>query len=108
MSRFQQRLQSRCAGWGVDVVTAQEDGHDATLDPIILDRAGELGRVIFSRDDDFLREATRRLKAGEPFGGVVYSHQLALSVGECVRDLHLIAVASEPEEYRNRVVYLPL
>jgi len=58
---------------GVDVLTAQEDAHDATTDPTVLDRVGALGRVIFSRDDDFLREATRRLGAGVAFGGVIYT-----------------------------------
>jgi predicted nuclease of predicted toxin-antitoxin system len=47
---------------GIDVLTAQEDGFDETPDPLVLDRAGELGRVLFTRDDDFLREAAARLR----------------------------------------------
>ena len=45
---------------GVDVLTAQEDGAATMDDPDLLDRAGELGRVIFTQDQDFLREAHRR------------------------------------------------
>jgi len=60
---------------GVDVLTAAED--DARLpDPDLLDRASALGRVLFSRDADLLREATRRLAGGIPFLGVIYAHQL--------------------------------
>jgi len=45
---------------GVDVMTAQEDGAGELLDPELLDRATELGRVLFTQDDDLLREAKRR------------------------------------------------
>ena len=93
---------------GVDVITAQEDGYDAAPDPEVLDRAGELGRVVFTRDDDFLREGTRRLRGRESFIGVIYSHQMNLSIGECIRELELIAFATETKEYLNRVEYLPL
>jgi len=48
---------------GVDVVTAYEDGASTLSDPELLDRASELKRVLFSEDDDFLAEATRRLTA---------------------------------------------
>lgn len=44
---------------GVDVLTVQEDERLGTPDPILLDRATELQRVMFSRDDDFLAEAHR-------------------------------------------------
>jgi predicted nuclease of predicted toxin-antitoxin system len=44
----------------VDVLTVQEDGLAGTPDPILLDRAMELGRVMFSQDQDFLIEAKRR------------------------------------------------
>jgi hypothetical protein len=42
------------------------------------------------------------------FVGVVYAHQLRITIGRCVQDLELIAKASEPEELANRVEYLPL
>lgn len=93
---------------GVDVLTAQEDGTSKLDDPILLDRATELGRLLFTRDDDLLREANLRQQTGVPFAGVVYAHQLNISIGECVSDLELITLASEPEEYMECVVYLPL
>jgi predicted nuclease of predicted toxin-antitoxin system len=45
---------------GIDVLTAQEDGTAELDDPALLDRAGELGRIVFTRDRDFLVEAVRR------------------------------------------------
>ncbi|MBI4605275.1 MAG: DUF5615 family PIN-like protein [Planctomycetes bacterium] len=93
---------------GVDVLTAQEDGSTRLPDPELLDRAGELGRVLFSQDSDLLREATERQRAGRSFAGVVYAHQLNVSVGQCVRDLELIAKVAEPEDFVGWVEYLPL
>ena len=93
---------------GVDVLTAQEDGREGTPDPQLLDRAMELGRVLFTQDDDLLREAAKRQRQGDPFPGVIYAHQQDLSAGECVQDLELIAGACEPEELAGRVRYLPL
>ncbi len=45
---------------GVDVLTAQEDGAGGLADPALLDRATELERVLFTQDDDLLREAKWR------------------------------------------------
>lgn len=96
------RLQS------IDVLTAQEDGTATLANPLLLDRVTELQRVIFTQDDDFLREARRRQQSSEPFAGVIYAHQLNITIKECIEDLTLIALASELDERRNRVEYLPL
>lgn len=93
---------------GADVLTAQEDGRRGVSDDVLLDRATELQRVLFSQDEDFLAEATRRQKEGIPFAGIVFAHQLRVTIGVCVRELELIAKAANPEELANRVEYLPL
>ncbi|CAD5933565.1 hypothetical protein [Planktothrix agardhii] len=71
------------------------------------ERATELDRVIFTQDDDFLVIANRRQQQGVKFSGVIYAHQQSVTVGECVRDLEIIAKASEPEDLVNQVQYLP-
>jgi predicted nuclease of predicted toxin-antitoxin system len=93
---------------GVDVLTAQDDGAGRYSDPKLLDRATGAGRVLFSQDDDLLREAKSRQISGEPFAGVIFAHQLNATIGQCVEDLELIAGASELAEWYNRVVFLPL
>lgn len=93
---------------GVDVLTSQDDGTQALEDAALLDRAGELDRVLFTQDDDFLKEASRRQAAGRPFSGIIYAHQLRVSIGQCIRDLELIAKLGEPEELASRVLFLPL
>ena len=93
---------------GVDVLTAQEDGAGQLTDPALLDRATELKRVLFSQDNDLLVEAVRRQRGGEHFTGVIYSHQLKVTVGQCLNDLELLAKAGEPEDFVDWVEYLPL
>ena len=44
----------------VDVLTSQADITTALADPDLLDRATELGRVLFSQDADLLAEARNR------------------------------------------------
>ena len=56
------------------MLTAQIDGTAELDDPGLLDRATELGRVLFSQDEDLLAEATRRQRSGQSFGGVIYAH----------------------------------
>jgi predicted nuclease of predicted toxin-antitoxin system len=93
---------------GVDVLTVQRDDYQEADDPVVLDRAMTLGRVVFTQDEDFLRESHRRQAIGAAFAGVVYAHQLNVTIGQCVADLELIAKVYEPEDMTNRVEYLPL
>jgi predicted nuclease of predicted toxin-antitoxin system len=65
---------------GVDVLTAQEDGRRQTTDDVLLDRATELQRVLFSQDEDLLAEATVRQEQGIGFAGVVCAHQLRVTI----------------------------
>jgi len=93
---------------GLDVVTAFEDGAAEMDDPELLDRAVELGRVLFTQDDDLLAEAAERQRKGIPFRGVIYAHQLRVSIGTCIRDLEIIAKAGEPQDLKSWVEFLPL
>lgn len=92
----------------VDVLTAQKDGYRTASDERLLDRATELQRVLFTQDEDLLAEAKYRQVEDIPFAGVIYAHQLHITIGRCVQDLELIAKASELKEMIDRVEYLPL
>lgn len=93
---------------GIDVLTAQEDGTAEFDDPPMLDRARDLGRILFTRDEDFLVEADARERRGEPFGGIIYARQLRVSIGRCIADLELIARAGVIAELSGRIWHLPL
>jgi len=93
---------------GIDVLTAYEDGASELEDATLLDRASERGRVLFTRDDDLLAEAAKRQREEIPFLGVIYAHQLRVSIGRCVQDLEILAKAGEPADLLNGVIFLPL
>jgi hypothetical protein len=42
------------------------------------------------------------------FAGVIYAHQQLVTIGNCIRDLEIIAKAIDPEDLANCVQYLPL
>jgi predicted nuclease of predicted toxin-antitoxin system len=79
-------------------LTVQEDGLSGIDDPAVLDRAAALGRVLFSQDEDLLAEAKKRQTEGPSFPGVIFAHQIHVTIGDCVRDLELIAAAADPDD----------
>jgi hypothetical protein len=48
------------------------------------------------------------LTTGREFAGVIYVHQLKLTIGQTIAELELIARAGNPGDFRNRIEYLPL
>lgn len=93
---------------GIDVLTAQEDGSTRFEDNELLERASELGRVLFSQDEDFLAIVRARQSRGVAVAGLIYGHQLAATVGKYVLDLEVVCKVLEPEDMVNRIEYLPL
>jgi hypothetical protein len=93
---------------GIDVVTAHEDGAAEHEDDALLDRATHLGRVLFSQDRDLLVIAHHWLETGREFSGLVYAHQLNITIGRAVRDLELLAQVLEPDDIYNHIEFLPL
>ena len=81
----------------VDVLTAGEDGTRELEDADLLDRATEQKRILFTQDDDLLTEGARRQRGNIPFHGIIYAHQLRISIGRCVQDLEILAKAGEPD-----------
>jgi hypothetical protein len=71
----------------INVLTAQEDGAAELDDDCLLQRATYLGRVLVSQDEDLLREGARRLKEHRNFSGIIYAHQLRITIGQMVQIL---------------------
>ena len=93
---------------GIDVLTAQEDGSAELDDGSLLERAAELGRILVSQDVDLLREGRRLLTEQREFSGIVYAHQLRITIGQIIEDLELIARATSREEWQGRIEFLPI
>ena len=92
---------------GIDVLTAQEDGAATLPDGSLLDRAAELGRVLFTQDEDFLIEVATRRKSPLPHATVVYGHQFE-PIGVCVSDLEIILKSLLPDEIMGCLLRIPL
>lgn len=93
---------------GVDVLTTQSDGTDRLDDELLLQRATDIGRILFSQDEDLLAIATSRRSKNLDFAGLIYAHQLGPGIGDIIDDLELFCVCADTEEIHNRIVYLPL
>jgi hypothetical protein len=92
---------------GVDVLTAVEDNANEQSDEQLLERARVLARVLFTQDIRFKVMAEIWQHQQRPFAGLVFGHQLSATIGQFVKDLELIAKASELQEWANVVERLP-
>lgn len=92
----------------IDIVRVQDVGLRTMDDPTILQWAAEQGRVLITHDvrtvPDFAHQRVAELS---PMPGVLVV-PTSMPIGAAIEELSAIAVASEPDEWANRVVYLPL
>jgi Domain of unknown function (DUF5615) len=92
----------------VDVVTAQDDGVDRLPDDLLLVHASRLGRPLVTHDIRLHSMAEAWQRQGRPFCGVIFGHLMQVSIGKCVRELELIAKATDPEDWSSEIIRLPL
>jgi Domain of unknown function (DUF5615) len=92
----------------VDVLTAQEDGSERLTDDLLLERAGQLGRPLVTHDIRFQAMAYDWQQQGRTFFGLIFAHPMQVSIGQCVKDLELIAQATDPADWVNATLRLPL
>jgi len=57
--------------------------------------------AIFTHDVDFIRIAVDKNHSG-----IIYVHQLKMTIGECIKRLKIIAETKTPEQLRNRIIFL--
>jgi hypothetical protein len=92
----------------LDVVRVQEVGLVHTDDAVILEWAAREGRQIFTRDRNTMTgHAYDRVVQGLPMVGVFVIPE-DMSIGQAVKELELIALASDSPDWHDRVIFLPL
>ena len=89
------------------MITTFEDGSAELEDGELLDRASALGRVLFTQDIRFKALAESRQSGGPPFLGLIFGHQLHGTIGQFVRDLELIAKATELTDWSSTIEHIP-
>src|ERR1700692_561745 len=81
---------------GVDVLRAQDDDAAALTDEDLLRRTTDLGRLLFTQDARFKALAEDWQRVGKTFAGLLFGNQSGVTVGIYVKDLELIAKATDP------------
>ena len=93
---------------GVDILAATEEQTNELPDHELLRLATSLSRVVVTQGIRFRVMAENWQRTGRTFTGLVFGHQRYVSFGQLISDLELIAKATDPDCWRNRVEQLPL
>lgn len=89
---------------GLDVVSAHSLERLGDKDVNHLRHATELGRVLCTHDQDFLRMTAE----GVEHAGIAFLPQARCGVGEWVRGLRTLGALVDSEAAKRRVFFLPL
>jgi uncharacterized protein with PIN domain len=87
---------------GVDVVSIQDLDLFSEEDEKIIDKAHEQERIIYTRDDDFLKIHSR----GYSHRGIIYHHPLSYSIGEAIQKLEIFCQIVSCEEMKGKIKFL--
>lgn len=91
----------------LDLLTIQKAERSGASDPANLSFAAEQSRILLTHDKRLVPFVRERVASGQSMQGVFVVHQAA-PVGTVVRDLSLLALASEPGEWEGQVLFVPL
>lgn len=92
----------------LDIVRVQDVGLTGADDPTVLLWAAENNRILLTHDRATMPGfAYDRVADGEPMSGLfIFNDQFP--VGQAIEEICLLATLTEQEEWKGRVVYLPL
>ena len=92
----------------IDLVTAQEAGLRTALDPAVLEWAATDGRVLVTQDQNtMIGYAYDRVRAGLPMPGLLVIGG-GVTIGQAINELAVVAGCGLPEDFKDRVQFLPL
>jgi hypothetical protein len=92
---------------GVDFEDARATGLIRIPDPAVLHKAADLGRVLISHDRNTMPAHFARFLNSRSSPGLIIVPQ-DLDIGLAIEDLLLIWAATDAEEWKDKVGYLPL
>ncbi len=92
----------------LDLVRVQDVGLMHTPDADILAWAAAEGRIVLTHDRNTMTGfAIARVAAGQPMPGLFVVDRQA-SLGQSLNDLEAMALASEMDEWRDQIIFIPL
>ena len=91
----------------IDILDVKTAGLRRASDPALLDLAAKQDRILVTHDRRTMTYyAGKRLAAGRLIAGVFIVPQRS-AIGDILESLLLVWTASQAEEWRNQIVYLP-
>jgi hypothetical protein len=93
---------------GLDVVRVQEVGLAGVPDPDVLEWAAQEGRQVFTRDRSTMTAHAYDRVAGKLAMPGLFVIPERMPIGQAVTELETIALASDPDDWRDLVIFLPL
>jgi hypothetical protein len=92
----------------IDIVRVQDVGLAGADDPMVLEAAAQMGRVLLTHDVETITHfAYERVRQGLPMPGV-FEVSRRIQLAQVIEDIMLIAECSVPGEWEGQVRYLPL
>jgi hypothetical protein len=92
----------------IDIVRIQDEGLSGAIDPVVLEWAAGVGRLLLTHDVSTMTAfAYDRVRAGLSMPGIVEADR-ELSIGKAIEDIILLAECSRDGEWEGQIIYLPL
>jgi hypothetical protein len=93
----------------LDILDVKSAGLRGTKDPALLEIAAEQGRIPITQDRNTMTaHFWERLAAGKSSPGLFVVPDQLSAIGDVIEWLLLVWTASQPEEWRDQVVYVPI
>ena len=91
---------------GVEAFSARDRDKLGLADEEQLNFAREEKATILTHDTDFLRIAAHWIDEGRTHCGVIYCHQTAYGIGDCIRNLKILVTVLSAEDMLNHIEFL--
>ena len=91
---------------GVEAFSARDRDRLGLTDEEQLAFANEEKCTIFTHDTDFLRIVAQWIHDGRTHHGVIYCHQNAHGIGDCVRSLKILVTVLTQEDMIDHIEFL--
>lgn len=92
---------------GMDIQAGHEAGLEGLPDPLVLEKAAQEGRILVTHDKRTMPGHFADFLCQQESPGVFIIQQ-SLAIGEAIEAIQMMWIASEAEEWRNLILYLPL
>ena len=91
---------------GIEAFSARDRDKLGLTDEEQLALANEEKCTIFTHDTDFLRIVAQWIHDGRTHHGVIYCHQNAHGIGDCVRSLKILVTVLTQEDMIDHIEFL--